>query len=279
MALTDGRTLAFTDLGDPDGACAFYFHGAPGGRLELADQDDAFGEVGVRVITADRPGYGGSSPHPGRTTADWTADVVELADHLGIDRFAVMGLSSGGPYTVACAALLGDRVSAALIAAGTTDMSWPDARAGYLQSELDIMAMDDGAAAVAWCEEQYGADGSGFLGGDLDLGEFDNAFLADDTNLTALLTAMAEAFRQGVVGYAHDITVQGRPWTFDPATVTAPTLVVHGAGDRLVPLAHSEHTARLIPGAELRIIADCGHLGLVPHLPALAREITRPAAT
>ena len=75
MTLTDGRTLAFTDLGDPDGACAFYFHGAPGGRLELADQDDAFGEVGVRVITADRPGYGGSSPHPGRTTAAATASA------------------------------------------------------------------------------------------------------------------------------------------------------------------------------------------------------------
>jgi pimeloyl-ACP methyl ester carboxylesterase len=274
MTLADGRTLAFTEIGAPDGAVAFYFHGAPGGRLELAGVDEAFAAAGIRVVTADRPGYGGSSPRPGRTTADWAADVVALADHLGIERFAVMGLSSGGPYTVACAALLGDRVIGALIAAGNTDMSWPEASNGYLQSELDIMAMDDEAAAVAWCEEQYGTDGSGFLSGDLDLGGVDDAFLADEAQLTTLIDAMGEAFRQGVVGYAHDITVQGRPWTFDPSAITAPTLVVHGADDRLVPITHSEHTAQLIPGAELRIIADCGHLSLIPHLPTLARDIT-----
>lgn len=274
MTLADGRTLAFTDVGAPDGPPAFYFHGAPGGRLELAGQGEAFHAAGVRVITADRPGYGGSSLLPGRTTADWTDDVVALAEHLGIDRFAVIGLSSGGPYTVACAALLGDRVTGALIAAGNTDMSWPESSNGYLQSELDIMAMDDEAAAVAWCEEHYGADGSGFLSGDLDLGEIDNAFLSDEAQLTSLMNAMGEAFRQGVVGYAHDITVQGRPWSFDPGAITARTLVVHGDDDRLVPLAHSEHTAQLIPGAELRIIAGCGHLSLIPRLPALAGEIT-----
>jgi pimeloyl-ACP methyl ester carboxylesterase len=274
MTLADGRTLAFTDLGAPEGTPAFYFHGAPGGRLELAAQDEAFRAAGVRVITADRPGYGGSSPRPGRTTADWTDDVAALADHLGFDRFAVMGLSSGGPYTVACAALLGDRVTGALVAAGNTDMSWPESGNGYLQSELDIMAMDDEAAAVAWCEEHYGADGSGFLGGDLDLGEIDNVFLADETQLTSLMNAMGEAFRQGVIGYAHDITVQGRAWTFDPGAIIVPTLVVHGDDDRLVPLAHSEHTAQLIPTAELRIIAGCGHLSLVAHLPTLAREIS-----
>ena len=274
MTLTDGRTLAFTEVGAADGATALYFHGAPGGRLELAGDDEAFAAAGVRVITADRPGYGGSTPQPGRTTADWADDVVALVDHLDIERFAVMGLSSGGPYTVACAALLGDRVTGALVAAGNTDMSWPEASHGYMQSELDVMAMDDEAAAVAWCEEHYGADGSGFLGGDLDLGEIDNAFLADDARLMSLMNAMSEAFHQGVVGYAHDITVQGRPWTFDPGTITVPTLVVHGDDDRLVPLTHSEHTAQLIPAAELRVIADCGHLSLIAHLPTLAREIS-----
>ena len=274
MTLPDGRTLAYTDIGALDGPVAFYFHGAPGSRLELVALDEAFAAVGVRVITADRPGYGGSTPLPGRTTADWADDVAALADHLGVERFAVMGLSSGGPYTVACASLLGDRVTGAVVAAGNTDMSWPEASDGYLQSELDIMAMDDEDAAVAWCIERYGADGSRFFGGDMDLGPIDNAWLANDTNLTSLMATMTEAFVQGVVGYAHDITVQGRPWTFDPATITAPTIVVHGADDRLVPLSHSEHTASLIPGAELRVVPECGHLSLVDHLPALASEIS-----
>jgi len=276
MTLPDGRTLAYTEIGAPDGPVAFYFHGAPGSRLELVALDEAFADVDLRVITADRPGYGGSTPLRNRTTADWADDVADLADHLGVERFAVMGLSSGGPYTVACASLLGDRVTGAIVAAGNTDMSWPEASDGYLQSELDIMAMDDEDAAVAWCNERYGADGSGFFGGegDLDLGEVDNAWLADEANLSSLLTTMSEAFHQGVVGYAHDITVQGRAWTFDPAAITARTIVVHGVEDRLVPIEHSRHTASLIPGAERRELPGVGHLSLGDHLPELAAELT-----
>jgi pimeloyl-ACP methyl ester carboxylesterase len=277
MTLPDGRTLAYTDIGAPGiGATgervAFYFHGAPGSRLELVALEAAFAAVGLRVITADRPGYGRSTPLLGRTTADWADDVAALADHLGVERFVVMGLSSGGPYTVACASLLGDRVTGAIVAAGNTDMSWPEASEGYLQSELDIMAMDDEDVAVAWCIERYGADGSGFFDGegDMDLGEVDNAWLADEANLASLMTTMSEAFRQGVVGYAHDITVQGRAWTFDPVTITARTIVVHGADDRLVPIEHSRHTASLIPGAELRELPGVGHLSLGQHLPELS---------
>jgi len=95
----------------------------------------------------------------------------------------------------------------------------------------------------------------------------------------SLMATMSEAFTQGVVGYAHDITVQGRAWTFDPAVITAPTIVVHGADDRLVPLSHSEHTASLIPGAELRVLPGCGHLSLVDHLPALVSEIVSRGST
>jgi pimeloyl-ACP methyl ester carboxylesterase len=274
--LPDGRTLAYTDIGALDGPVAFYFHGAPGSRLELAALDGAFAVAGLRVITADRPGYGGSTPLPGRTTADWADDVAALTDHLGVERFVVIGLSSGGPYAVACASLLGDRVTGAIVAAGNTDMSWPQARDGYLQSELDIMAMDDEEAAVAWCLERYGSDGSGFFDGEgaMDLGEVDNAWLADEANLGSLMTTMGEAFRQGVVGYAHDITVQGRAWTFDPAAITARTIVVHGADDRLVPIEHSRHTASLIPGAEQRVLPGVGHLSLGQHLPELVAELT-----
>ena len=273
MVLPDGRTLVFTDIGAVGDRVAFYFHGAPGGRLELASLDDAFAAVGVRVVTADRPGYGGSTPLAGRATADWANDVSALADHLDVDQFGVMGLSSGGPYTVACASLLDERVIGAIVAAGNTDMSWPGASDGYMQSELDIMAMNDELAAVAWCEEHYGADGAGFFGGEMDLGPVDNAWLSDEANLMSLVTSMGEAFAQGVVGYAHDVTVQGRAWTFDPAAIACPTLVVHGADDHLVPRSHSEHTASLIPGAELRVLDGVGHLSLGDRLPALAAEL------
>jgi len=278
MTLVDGRTLAYTTIGAPDGPVVCYQHGAPGGRLELVALHDAFDTAGVCVVTADRPGYGGSGPLPGRATADWVADIMALCDHLGVERLAVMGLSSGGPYTVACASLLGDRVVGALVAAGNTDMSWPGAATGYLESELAIMALDDTEAALVFCAEHIGVDGSEFLDGDNDLGPADNAWLADEANTAALLATMGEAFRQGVVGYAHDIWVQGRAWSFDPVAIRCPVIVAHGEDDRLVPISHSRHTASLIPGAELRITPGVGHLSLTDQLPALAAEITRPLA-
>ncbi len=149
LELPDGRTLAFTEIGSSGAPAALYSHGAPGWRLELATLDEAFDEVGVRVLTPDRPGYGASTLQPGRSTAAWADDVAALGDHLGVDRFAVMRLSSGGLYAVACSAALGERVCGAVIAAGNTDMSWPDASDGSLQSELDVMAADDEDVAVA----------------------------------------------------------------------------------------------------------------------------------
>lgn len=273
--LDDGRTLAFTDIGSSEGPVVFYCHGAPGGRLELVGLDAAFAEAGVRVVTPDRPGYGGSTPLAGRTTASWADDIATLANRIGVDRFGVMGLSSGGPYAVACAALLPDRVCGAVIAAGNTDMSWPDARTGYLESELAIMALDDEDAAVAYCIERYGADGSRFFEGEMDLGATDNAWLAVPDNATALFAAMGEAFHQGVTGYAHDITVQGRPWTFDPGSISVPVVVAHGENDRLVPIEHSRHTASLIPGSELRRLPGVGHLSLIDEFPILAAEIAK----
>ena len=273
LALPDGRSLSHSSIGDPDGAVVVYHHGAPGGRLELATLDAAAVAAGVRVVTPDRPGYGGSTPLVGRTTAGFVDDVVALADHIGVGRFGVMGLSSGGPYTVACASLLGDRVIGAIVAAGNTDMSWPGAADGYLQSELDLMALADADDAAAACIERYGADGSRFFEGDMDLGAADNAWLADETNVTGLFTSMGEAFAQGVVGYAHDIWVQGRPWSFDTSAITCPVIVVHGDDDQLVPISHSRHTASLIPGAELQLLPGVGHLSLADHLPTLAAEL------
>ena len=273
LTLPDGRMLAYTTIGASGGPVVLYHHGAPGGRLELLTLDGTFEAAGVCVVTPDRPGYGGSSLLAGRSTADWADDVAALAAHLGVERFAVMGLSSGGPYTVACAALLGDRVVGAIVAAGNTDMSWPEARDGYLDSELAIMALPDADAAVALCSERFGADGARFFEGEMDLGATDAAWLADDTTATALFTAMGEAFRQGVVGYAHDIWVQGRAWSFDPSTITCPVIVAHGEDDQLVPIAHSRHTASLIPGAELRILPAVGHLSLTDELPALVAEL------
>ena len=271
IRLGDGRALAYTDFGEPGWPAVFFFHGAPMSRLHLAYLEAPLRTEHIRVISPDRPAYGGSSPRPGRSMADWPLDVAALADALALDRFIVSGHSSGGPYAVACAALLAERVSGGIVFGGVTDMAWPSAWDGYIESERRLMSLGDEAAAVAWCEQRYGPDGSGFLtASDFDFPEVDTALMADERVGPAIVAAVTEAFRQGAVGYAQDAIVQGRPWPFDPARIVAPVEVVHGELDDAIPLAHSRHTAELIPGSRLRIVPGHGHMTTLSLLPALA---------
>ena len=260
------RKLAFIDMGHPHGSCVFFFHGAPMSRLHLVGLEEKFADHGFRVIAPDRPGYGCSAPHPGRTMADWPQDVAALADALGIGHFVVAGHSSGGPYAVACAALLPARVEAGAIVAGVTDMAWPGAWDGYPEDEVQIMRQPDEKAAIAWCSERYGADGSGFFEVEpFAFPEPDLALLSDAMFGKALI----EAFRQGVAGYAQDVHVQGRPWPFDPSLISVPVEVVRGELDTLLPVSHSHHSAEVISGSTLRILPGHGHLSILSELPTI----------
>jgi pimeloyl-ACP methyl ester carboxylesterase len=272
--LPDGRTLAYTDLGASTGRTIMYFHGAPSTRLDLAVFAEALVALDVRVVAADRPGYGGSSPQAGRRREMWPADVAALADQLDIERFAVLGLSSGGPYALACAALLPDRVAAAGTVGGETDFGWPGAWDDYPENEGTLMRIADEAHGIAWCEERYGTDGSGFMEGDMGgLAPADYAALGDEAFAAALTATMREAFRQGVAGYAQDVVLQGRPWSFDPGAIVAPVWVHHGEADTLTPIAHARHTAELIPGARLVTWPAEGHISLIKKIPDLTREL------
>jgi pimeloyl-ACP methyl ester carboxylesterase len=136
------------------------------------------------------------------------------------------------------------------------------------------MRIGDEAEAVAWCEARYGPDGSGFLeGGPGGLPPADQAALEDETLATALVTAMGEAFRQGVRGYAQDILLQRERWAFDTSSIVAPVWILHGEADTLVPAAHARHTAEMIPRARLLILPDHGHISLVSEIPSLATDL------
>ena len=259
VVLPDGRSLAYTDCGPNDGPLVFYFHGAPMSRLDLVGQETTFDVLGVRVVSPDRPGYGGSTPQPQRMMEDWPADVAALADHLDTERFAVLGMSSGGPYAVACAALLPGRVVSAAVVAGVTDMSWHAAWQGFTNDEATIMKLGSEEAAVRWCEEHFGRDGSGFL--------------EDRAEASGLLATFSEAFRQGVGGYAQDVMVQAKPWAFPFAAITVPVRVLHGDADMIVPIAHGQHTAALIPGATLETFPEHGHLSIMDEIPQLAADL------
>jgi pimeloyl-ACP methyl ester carboxylesterase len=274
--LPDGRALMYSELGMPGGPVVMYFHGAPGSRLDLVVFADAFAALGVRVISPDRPGFGGSSPQPERRREDWPADVAALADDLAVDRFAVMGASSGGPYALACAAMLPTRVTSVGVVCGEGDFGWPDAWNGYPDDdEAALMRIGDEERAAAWCETRYGPSAAdAFLGRQLtELPPADDAALADETLASALMTTVGEAFRQGVRGYAQDVVVQGQAWAFDPGRIVASVRILHGDSDTLTPVAHARHTAEVIPGAKLVIRPGHGHISILTEIPQLAADL------
>lgn len=271
IRLPDGRRLAFTDIGEAGWPCMLFFHGSPSSRLRLAYLEDEIVAAGVRVVSPDRPSYGGSSPQPGRSMADWPRDVAALADALGLERFGVAGHSGGGPYAVVAGALLPDRVSGLVTLGGVTDMGWPDAWDGYLESELELMRMPGEVSIAARCVELYGEDGSGFMSASgIELPEADLPLYEDERIASMLAVARTEAFRQGLGGYAQDLAVQRHPWPFDPAGVRVPARILHGDGDTLLPLAHARHTADLMPGARLEVLPGHGHFSILGELPGVA---------
>ena len=268
----EGRKIAFTDIGDPQGTAVLFFHGAPMSRWNLVDQEERFARAGLRVVSPDRPGYGGSTPVPGRSLTDWARDTSALADALGIDRFLVAAHSSGGPYGAMVAATLPDRVLGTVILGGVTDFSWEPAWEGYSEHESALMRLPDGDAAREWAVHTFGEDGSGLPRSSAPRPEPDRKLFAEH-HVPWLASATKEAFRQGIGGYAQDAWIQSLPWDFDLSAVAAPFLVVHGLEDTVVPIAHSRHTTTLIPGAELRELPDHGHVTVLWELPKLLTEL------
>jgi pimeloyl-ACP methyl ester carboxylesterase len=279
IELRDGRTLTYNEVGDPSGFPVVHCHGTPSSRAELNHFDASFAAAGVRVVVPDRPGMGESTPCPGRDLAGWAADVTELVDALGIERFAVTGLSGGGPFAATCCALLGDRVVGGVICGGDPDLSWPGARVGYMPLELELIDAPDEDAAVELCVDAIGADGSGFLESDaLDWPEPDLALFADDDFAAHLGGVVGEAFRQGVAGYVHDIRAKGRPWPFDPGEVRVPITIVHGADDTVVPVEHARLAAERWRGAQLSVLPGHGHLTTLRELPAIVAAVVPDTA-
>jgi pimeloyl-ACP methyl ester carboxylesterase len=267
----DGRTLRVLDYGDPTGAPVIYHHGTPGcARMRDVAVQDAAGR-GLRMIAHDRPGYAGSTRLPDRRVGHVAADVVAVADHLGIDRFATMGVSGGGPHTLACAALLPDRVVACAAVASPAPYDAEDldyfAGMGELNAEeLDIIARGH-EAYLDWLREQ--ADQ--MLSATPDQLRESMQTLLSEPDRVALTGALAafihaqfsEAVAPGVEGWADESLGGYEPWGVDPETIRVPVGIWHGEQDRFVPAAHGRWLAAHITGAEAHFSPDDGHISMI----------------
>ena len=273
LKLADGRDLALVELGAGSDPPVMYFHGVPTSRLDLVSRESEIRAARARVIAVDRPGFGGSSPQPWRHLNDWARDVDALADHLALDRFAVLGLSAGGAFATASATLLPNRVGALGLVAAVSDPAWEGSRARETSEEEALYATDDEDAVRAWHEERFGADGSGYLAGATELPAPDAAVFDDPVHGPALLGSVSESFRQGVGGMAQDRLVRSRPWTFDPASVDVPTAILHGEQDTVVTIENGEHNMTLLPTARLTRFPEHGHISIMSEIPKLAGDL------
>lgn len=276
VRVRDGRRLSYEEYGMPDGSPVFLLHGMPGSRKGPRPRSSVLYLLGVRLIAYDRPGYGGSDRKPGRTVADAAADLRDLADALGIERFAVAGRSGGAPHALAGAALLGQRVTraAALVTLAPRDMMGDEAwYAGMSERNITwYKAAERGLAAyterVSAPMALIRADPDKHLPyEDPELPESDRAVIADYGIKVMLSENFTEGLRNSPYGWIDDTLALVGPWGFDPAAIKAPVLLWHGTKDVFCPTGHSQWLARRIPSAELRLVEGVSHFGAVEVLP------------
>jgi pimeloyl-ACP methyl ester carboxylesterase len=271
VTLADGRELAVWEGGDPGGRAVMVHHGTPMAGLLYEPHTRDAREQGIRLVSYSRPGYGSSTASPGRTVGDAAADVAELADALGIDRFGTWGISGGGPHALACAALLPDRVVAAASLAGVTPYGLEDFNYLAGMGEDNVVefttALEGSKPLRALLEPQREAL---LAGGEAAFTELFASLLspvdraAYSGELAAYMFRVDEVgLEHGVEGWLDDDLAFVAPWGFDVADIRVPTLVWQGLEDRFVPSAHGEWLAAHVPGAEARIRSDDGHLTII----------------
>ncbi|MEZ0490813.1 alpha/beta fold hydrolase [Kineococcus sp. TBRC 1896] len=228
LELPDGRALGIHDTGPDAGASVVLWHG---GSPNTGEPPAPWRDDGERWIGVDRPGYGRSTRLPGRRVADVTTDVGAVLDHLGIATCRTVGHSGGASHALACAALLPDRVTAALCLSGLSPgdpLEAPDTG-----DEIPFTPEDRAVLAGPWAWFE---------------------------------TVVAEA--SGSPGFDDDELAHAGDWGFDPAVTTVPVRIVHGEADLVVPIGHAYRLARLLPAAELVVVPGAGHLSVLEHLDA-----------
>lgn len=277
VELADGRRLAYAEWGDPDGVPVIHHHGMPGSRLDHPAGDAVYRELGVRVITPDRPGYGRSDPLPGRTLLEWPKDVTALADELELRRFAITALSGGGIYALACAALIPERLAGVVLAGCPAPLDRPHATRGMRPDNLVGLRM---ARVAPWLFHAVAASLAGEVRRHpavfLDEGIHNQS--PSDRLWTALpwvradaIGTLREVFHQGALAYAQDLNLLVRPWGFALAEIETRIQLWHGDADRVIPLHHARYLASALPDATLQVCRGEGHMLLWNHVTEILR--------
>ncbi len=280
IELTDGRTVGFATFGNHEGTPVLWCHGGPGSRLDPVHGEVEASSAGLLLVGIDRPGYGRSTPLPGRTIADWIPDAMAVADELGMDRFVAVGESTGGAYALALAALVPDRTLGVVACCSLTDMRRDEARATMSRPHCHaVWDAPDRRSAMAAAIDAHGVGGSKMAGDGLrealspsDVALFREPLWAEQAR--AVFPAM---FAQGLEGYTDDRLADGGGWdSFDVTAITCPVTVLHGGMDRMCNVLNAHVTAEILPNARLVLYEELGHFSIETKLiPAITDLLKR----
>lgn len=254
LELNDGRTVGYATWGDPDGSPVFIGHGTPGSRLDrypAIDDPEWVRRRRVRFIGVDRPGYGYSDPWPEGSLLDCAGDFVRVADDLGLERFAALGASGGGPYVIALGALAPERVVRIAVVSGADIGLDEEETAEELAAELG----EEARMLREEPEEWY----AGFVG---EVTEVDRRVLERSEVRAITIGMFQEAVRQGAVGWVDDVVRLGRPWPFRLEEVVVDVRFHHGEDDTNVSPQHAKELAARIPGSRLLMYPGEGHISV-----------------
>ena len=268
IAVGEDRQIGFAEFGDPQGRAIFWLHGTPGARRQIPTEARVFAErENIRLIGIDRPGIGSSTPHQYETVLEFADDMRTIADVLGIDNMAVVGLSGGGPYTLACAAAMPDRVVAVGVLGGVAPASGPESIGGGVMALgtlvapfLQVAGTPIGFAASLLIRlirpvASPAVDVYGLVSPPAD-----RRLLARPELKAMFLDDLLNGSRKQLAAPFADIVVFARYWGFHLDQVKVPVRWWHGDHDHIVPFAHGQHVVARLPDAELYHLPGESHL-------------------
>jgi len=268
VALTSGRKIGYAEYGDPAGVPMFYFHGWPGSRLQGEFMHEVGKKRGLRIVAPDRPGIGLSEFQPKRKLLDWPADITELAAHLGWTNFHVLGVSGGGPYVLACAHAMPERLLSAgvicgappLREVGTQDLMWTYRLALWGQRYVPPLLGAGLAAAAQFMRLPVDSPlMAAFVG---KMCERDQLALHDVELYRILMASGRVGVTSSVRSVSTDGNIYSSDWGIDFGSVQFPIRYWHGGRDSNIPVSMVERFVQKMPNATLTVLEEDGHYSL-----------------
>ena len=269
LDLKSGAKLAFHEYGDASGRPVFFFHGWPSSLTMATITDAAARELGIRIISADRPGISESTFQQDRQLLDWPPVVRELAQHLGIEQFGVLGISGGAPYAYATGWALRDRVRAIAVVSGAPPIAELNDHSGLLRLYRSMLRLRrSNPKFLRFCfhlVQPFAARRIPIRLRPLFLKIFqpiDAAVLQDNAAFEACFESARRAWRGSVEGVMIDAQVYATPWGFKLEEIDTPVRLWHGTKDRAFSFHLAEEIAARLSNCKLRIVEGAGHFSL-----------------